>query len=103
MCLQLFPWAQNHMEPYRLFANLWIVAHEAPVLGILQARILEWVSMLSSSGSPQPKDRTINSCVAYIAGRFFTTKSPGKPHQYTPSLQNSPPHTTEVAPNTSVD
>ena len=28
------------------------------VHGILQARILEWVAMPSSSGSPQPRDRT---------------------------------------------
>ena len=35
---------------------------------ILQARILEWVAMLSSRGSPQPRDRIWVSC---IAGRFF--------------------------------
>ena len=36
--------------------------------GILQARLLEWVSMPSSRGSSQPRDRT---CVSYIsfAGR----------------------------------
>ena len=33
--------------------------------GILQARILEWVAMLSS----RPRDGT---CVSCIAGRFFT-------------------------------
>ena len=37
--------------------------------GILQARILEWVAMLSSRGSSQPRDQTQVSC---IAGRFFT-------------------------------
>ena len=36
---------------------------------ILQARILEWVAMLSSRGSSQPRDRT---CVSYLAVRFFT-------------------------------
>ena len=39
------------------------------VPGILQARILEWVTMLSSKGSSQPRDRTQ---VSYNAGRFFT-------------------------------
>ena len=39
------------------------------VHGDLQARILEWVAMLSSRGSSQHKDRTQVSC---IAGRFFT-------------------------------
>ena len=39
------------------------------VHGILQARILEWVAILSSRGSSQPRNRTPVSC---IAGRFFT-------------------------------
>ena len=34
------------------------VAHQAPLpMGILQARVLEWVAMLSSRGSSQPRDR----------------------------------------------
>jgi len=37
--------------------------------GILQARILEWVAILSSMGSSQPRDRTLVSCTA---GGFFT-------------------------------
>ena len=36
---------------------------------ILQARILEWISIPSSRGISQPRDRTLVSC---IAGRFFT-------------------------------
>ena len=39
------------------------------VLGILQARILEWVSIPFSRGSFRPRDWTQVSC---IAGRFFT-------------------------------
>ena len=42
------------------------------VLGILQARILEWVAIFFSRGSSQP-------WISYTAGRFFTTESPGKP------------------------
>ena len=38
-------------------------------IGILQARKLEWVAMLSSRESSWPKNRT---GVSYIAGRFFT-------------------------------
>jgi len=38
-------------------------------MGILQARILEWVAMLSSRGSFQPRDGTQ---VSRTAGRFFT-------------------------------
>ena len=37
---------------------------------ILQARILEWVAVLSSRGSSQPRDRTLVSC---ISGGFFTS------------------------------
>ena len=36
---------------------------------ILQARVLEWVTILFSRGSSWPRDRTWVSC---IAGRFFT-------------------------------
>ena len=38
---------------------------------ILQARILEWVTVPFSRGSPQPRDRTQ---VSRIAGRFFLKK-----------------------------
>ena len=41
------------------FATPWTVAHQAPLsMGILQARTLEWVAMLSSRGSSQPRDHT---------------------------------------------
>ena len=36
---------------------------------ILQVRILEWVAILFSRGSSQPRGQTLVSC---IAGRFFT-------------------------------
>ena len=44
------------------------------VHGILQARILEWVSMPSSRESSRPRDRT---CISYISciGRWFFTTS----------------------------
>ena len=42
-------------------------------MGILQAVILEWISMLSSRGSSQPRDRTQ---VSHIAGRFFLVWAP---------------------------
>ena len=38
-------------------------------MGILQAKILEWVAMPSSRGSSAPRDRTQ---VSLISGRFFT-------------------------------
>ena len=39
------------------------------VHGILQARILEWVSMPFSRGSSRPRDQ---SQLSHVAGRFFT-------------------------------
>ena len=42
-----------------LFATLWTVAHQAlPSMGILQARILQWIAMPYSKPSSQPRDRT---------------------------------------------
>ena len=53
-----------------LFATPWTVARQALLsMGILQARILEWVAMPSSRGSSQPWDWTQ---VSLIAGGFFT-------------------------------
>ena len=39
------------------------------VNGMLQARILDWATVLFSRASFQPRDRTQ---VSHIAGRFFT-------------------------------
>ena len=41
----------------QLFVTLWTVAHQAPLfMGILQARILEWVAMPFSRGSSPSKN-----------------------------------------------
>jgi len=52
-------------------------------MGILQARILEWVAMPSSRGSSQTRDRTQ---VAHIAGEFFSLSHRGSPVQAVLSL-----------------
>ena len=37
----------SHFSCVRLFANPWTVAHQAPLpMGVIQARILEWVTMV---------------------------------------------------------
>ena len=52
----------------------WTAARQVPLsMGILQARILEWVAMPSSRVSSQPRDLTQ---VSHIAGRFFTAEPP---------------------------
>ena len=56
-----------------LSVTLWTIAWQAPrSRGILQARILEWVAMVSSRGSFQPRDWTWVSC---FAGRLFTFRT----------------------------
>ena len=59
------------------------MTHNPPgssVLGILPARILEWVAIPFSRGSSQPRDRTRVSRGSCIAGGFFCTAEPlGKP------------------------
>ena len=43
----------SHFSPAQLFASPGTVAHRAPLsMGILQARILEWVAMPSSEDLP---------------------------------------------------
>ena len=42
------------------------------ILGIFQARILEWVAISYSRGSSPPRGQTRVSCVSCIASRFFT-------------------------------
>ena len=42
---------------------------DSSVHGILQAKIMEWVAILFSRGSSQPRDQTQVSC---ISGRFFS-------------------------------
>ena len=53
--------------------SLWLYGLYSPpgssAHGILQARILEWVTIPFFRGSSQHRDRT---WVSYIAGRFFT-------------------------------
>ena len=41
-----------------LFVTLWTVAHQVSLsMGILQARILEWIALPPSKGSFQPRDQ----------------------------------------------
>ena len=49
------------------------------VHGISQARILKWVAISFSRGSSQPRDQTKSPVSPSLAGRFFTTETPGKP------------------------
>ena len=58
----------------------WTVAHQAPLsMAILQAKILEWVSMPSSRWSSQPRDWTK---VSRIAGKFLTIWATREAQEY---------------------
>ena len=49
------------------------------VHGILQARILEWVTMPSSRGSSPPRNQTVFLTSPALAGRSSPLVPPGKP------------------------
>ena len=57
------------------------------VLGISQARILEWVAISSSRGFFQPRNWTYISSPSCIAGGFFTSEPRGKPELYLKHLK----------------
>ena len=56
----------------RLFVTLWTVAHQAPLsMGILQARILEWVAVSPSGYLPDKGIESISLKSPILAGGFF--------------------------------
>ena len=65
------------LSPVQLFVTPWAVAHQAALsMGFFQARILEWVAISFSRDSPKPGIKPQSPA---LAGRLFTTESPGKP------------------------
>ena len=60
-----------------LFVTPWAIAHLAPLsMGILQARLLEWVAFPFSRGSSQPRDPTR---FPTLQADSFPAEPPGKP------------------------
>ena len=96
-------WKVKSLSHVRLLATPWTAAYQAPPSmgfsrqeywsglpllcdcmdyifdGILQARILEWVTFPFSGGSSQPRDRIQ---VSRIAGRFFTSWATREAQEY---------------------
>ena len=56
------------------------------VHGIFQTRILEQMALSFSRGCSWATDETCLSCISCVAGRFFTTLSPGMPHVFSLSF-----------------
>ena len=68
--MSLTPLYALSLSHVQLFVTPSTIAHHAALsMGILQARIMEWVAMHSSRGSSQPRNLTQ---VSRIAGRYFT-------------------------------
>ena len=63
-----------------LFMTLWTVAHQAPLsMGILQARVLEWVALLSSKGASGLEDWTYVSPLLHWQAGSSPLVAPWKP------------------------
>ena len=55
----------SHFSPVQLLVTLWTIVHQAPLfMGILQARMLKWVAMLSSRGSSLTQGS--NMCLLHL-------------------------------------
>ena len=66
----------SHFSHVRLFASLWTVACQAPLsMGILQARILEWVAVLPLGNLANPGPEPTSLMSPALAGRFFTASA----------------------------
>ena len=67
---------------FKAFQTIWHPVKEGlfptrlAVHGILQGRILDWVTISFSRGSSWPRNRTQVPCISCTAGGFFTTKPP---------------------------
>ena len=67
--LNMYAWVLSRVW---LFLTPWTVAHQAPLsMGILYARILEWVAIPSSRGSSRPRDQTHISYISFIGRQIL--------------------------------
>ena len=68
-------------SPVQLFGTLWTVALQAPLCGIFQARILEWVAMPTPGDLSNPGIQLVVLMTPTLAGRFFTTRATWEAHK----------------------
>ena len=72
----------NRFSRGRLFVTPWNSSPPgSSIHGILQARLLEWIAMLSSRGSSQPRDPTSVSSVSWKVGSLPLEPSEKPPLQ----------------------
>ena len=77
-CPCVSAWVLSPFSHIWLFVTLWIVASQASLHGIPQARILEQVAMPSSGDLPNPEMEPaslVSPASPALAGRFFTTSA----------------------------
>ena len=80
----------SHFSHVWLFVTPWTIIHQAPLsMGILQARILEWVAMPSSRGSSRPRDEIRDSYILHWQADSLPLAPPGKPMAWFSSVQSS--------------
>ena len=66
----------SHFSCVQLFATSWTVIHQIPLWRILQARILEWVSIPSPPGDLSDPGMELASLTSpALSGGFFTTST----------------------------
>ena len=73
------PYSLNHLDKHAKILpsgpTLWDPLNCSPpdssIHGILQARIMEWVAISSSRGSPQPRGPTGISCISCIGSQIL--------------------------------
>ena len=56
-----------------LFVTTWVIAHQAPLSRLFQARTLEWVVNSFTRGPSQPRDLNVCFMSPVLAVGFFTT------------------------------
>ena len=70
----------SHFSHVQLFLTLWTVACQAPLsVGILQARIQEWVAISSFRGSSQALNPCL-LCLLHWQVGYLPLVPPGKPN-----------------------
>ena len=68
----------NHDQ---LFATLWTAAHQAPLsMGFSRQEHWSALPCLPPGDLPDPGIKPASPMFSALAGRFFTTEPPGKPH-----------------------
>ena len=69
----------SHLSCVWVCATLRTVVRQAPLsIGILQARMLDWVALPSSRGFSWPQIKPAHLTSPALAGRFFTTSATWK-------------------------